>query len=74
MAQKAVYVSKVRSLKREGKQHSSETAFLQALVNMTIVTFAFLKQRREHEGVHESVEEGAGDFRACARHAVSSAM
>ena len=27
------------------------------------VTFAFLKERRGHECVHESLEEGGGDFR-----------
>ena len=41
-----------------GKPHASETAFLQALANVTKVTFAFLKKRSAHEGAHESVQEG----------------
>jgi len=36
-----------------GKPHASKTAFLQALANVTKVTFAL----SEHEVVHESVQE-----------------
>jgi len=57
-----------------GKPHASKSVSLQALENVTTVTFALLKQRRGHEGAHESVKEGAGNCGGCTQHAMSSAM